>query len=121
VKPDEIAIGTSLLVFTQFLLSAVFLVVSNLIFDTSLRNELAVNAPATNATLVVEMGATGFRSLILNGDPSLAGVVLSYSNSVDRVFYLAAGIGALAAFTAFFLGWTDIRKKKTPSPGSEKA
>ena len=99
LKPTEISIAMSLLMFTQFIGTAVFLVIANTIFTQSLKSELASEAPNVNAEAIIDAGATAFRQFVSPAD--LPGVLLAYSNSIDRVFYLVAASGVLGFATSW--------------------
>ncbi|KAK3940212.1 hypothetical protein QBC46DRAFT_354340 [Diplogelasinospora grovesii] len=95
---------------TSIIATSVFLSISNTILDQSLRAQLG-----SLAERVLAVGATEFRDVV--SPQSLPAVVDAYSTSVDRVFYLAAGIGATSVIVAQGMGWADVRKKKpVPSP-----
>ncbi|KAK3332292.1 major facilitator superfamily-domain-containing protein [Cercophora scortea] len=119
LQQAELAVAIALLMFFQMLGTAVMLVISNIIFLETLRSQLAALVPDVNIDDIIKAGATGFRKVVSADD--LPGVVLAYSNSVDRVFWLITGLGGLSVFTALFMGWVDIRKKKAPAAGSEQA
>lgn len=112
VKPAEISLGMSFLSFSQFLGVAIFLVLGNTIFHEKLKTGLAEYAPNVDAQAVIAAGATAFRPIVSPED--LPGVLLAYSKSVDSAFYLAAAAAAASFFTAWGLGWVDIRNKKAP-------
>lgn len=42
----------------------------------------------------------------------LSGVLIAYSISVGRVYYLAIGCSGVAFLFSFGMGWKDIRKKE---------
>ena len=94
----------------------IFLNLYNTIFTTSLKSELADHAPNTNAASVVAAGATQFRKLV--GAADLPAVLVAYSNSLDRVFYLVAAAGCVAFAAAFGMGFKDIRKTGKDKPAS---
>lgn len=110
LPPSQISIATSLLVFSQYLGSAVFLALANTIFGTGLRSELAARAPDANAEAIIGAGATAFRKFV--SPEALPGVLSAYSVAVDRVFYFTAGLGALMFVFSWGMGWKDIREKK---------
>ena len=91
-----------------------FITLANTIFGNSLREQLPVLAPGANATAVVAAGATAFRSVVAPQD--LPGVILAFSNSVDRVFYMTAGLAGVGIFVCWEMGWHDIRKKDVARP-----
>ncbi|KAH0527546.1 hypothetical protein TsFJ059_002539 [Trichoderma semiorbis] len=114
-----VPVATSLVIFVQTLGTAVFLAVSNTLFDQSLVSELSVNAPNVDPAQVIAAGATGFRGHVSVED--IPGILLSYSNSIDRVFYIAAALGIVAFVTSNFLGWIDLRSKKPVAAGTVEA
>ena len=40
------------------------------------------------------------------------GVLLAYTDTVDRVFYMTTGLAALTFALAWGMGWRDIRKNQ---------
>lgn len=97
------------MVFAQSLAPAIELSIANVIFSTNLKSQLAHHAPNANATDIIHAGATGFRAIVNKAD--LPGVLVAYSNSINRVFYLIASIAALCGVFVWGMGWNDIRKK----------
>jgi hypothetical protein len=119
VEASESSIAISLMMFTQYLGSAIFLTVSNTIFNQDIPGQLAAHAPNVNAEAIIKAGATAFRSFVSPED--LPGVLLAYSNSVDKTFYVAAAAGVGAFVSAWAMGWTDLRKKNVDAPAASKA
>ncbi len=110
--------ANSLLTFGQSLGGAMFVPIGNTIFDNSLKARLPVRAPAVDPDAVIAAGATAFRDIVSPAD--LPGVLLAFSDSIDRVFYLTTGLAAATFVFAWGMGWHDIRKKKAvPKPVGE--
>jgi len=101
----------SLIVFCQTFGSAIFLSFAETIFSNSLRSELRRYVPSVNPQVVIDAGATAIRNVVSKNE--LPGVLLAYSESMDRVFYLAAGASVGSFCFAWGMGWKDIRKKQT--------
>lgn len=99
----------ALVTFSQSFAGALFLSFSSTIFDNSLKTLIPQYAPLTDAQTIIDAGATGFRMNITGTD--LAGVLIAYAKSVDRVFYLTAGMAVGCFVFAWGMGWKDIRKK----------
>jgi hypothetical protein len=99
----------ALIIFAQSLGPAIVLVLCNVIFLSSLTSQLQKNVPDADAAAIIRAGATGFRSILLPDE--LSGVLASYANSIDRVFYLVAAVAAACAIVLWGMGWTDLRKK----------
>ncbi len=102
----------------------IFLPLYNAILDITLISEIGRQVPNVDPHVVLDAGATRFRSTM---DPQdVPGIIAAYATSVDRVFYLVAGVGAAAFCAAWGMGWKDIRKKNAggapeqpPDPGAE--
>lgn len=116
VKPRFISISTAILTFTQTFGGAVFLCIAQTVFTTSLRETIPKYAPNVSVSDIIHAGGTGVWSTVT--DPTdLPNVLLAYNESIRRNFYIAISCSVAAFFFAFFLGWKDIRVKKT---GTEK-
>ncbi|KAI1384507.1 MFS general substrate transporter [Hypoxylon trugodes] len=109
VGEEELATGMVLVIFAQSLGPAIVLVVCNVIFNSSLKFQLQDNAPHTDAAAVISAGATGFRAIVQGDD--LPGVLIAYVVSIDRVFYLVAGVAAACIIVLWGMGWQDLRTK----------
>ena len=102
-------LAMSLTIFSQSFGAAVFLSIAELIFSNSFRTLLMKEAPSVDAQKVVEAGATAFRKFVSGSD--LAGVLVAYADSIDRVFYMAAAMGVGCFVFAFGMGWKSLKKK----------
>jgi hypothetical protein len=100
----------SIFVFCQNFGGAVMVVFSQTIFTNSLRETLPKYAPSVNPATIIQAGATGFRQVVSGNE--LGGVVLAYSNSLGRIYYLTAAVAVISLFLSSFMGWTDLRKKQ---------
>ena len=103
----------ALVTFSQSFGAALFLSLGETIYSNSFGNLIHQYAPSVNATEVTDAGATGFRSFVSGED--LEGVLIAYAKSIDRVFYMAAGLAAGCFIFAWGMGWKDLRKKKQVS------
>ncbi|KAK4165644.1 putative multidrug efflux system protein [Cladorrhinum sp. PSN259] len=110
LKPKDISMGMSILIFVQTMGVAVLLAVMTTTFQTGLSSELHKHAPHADAAAVIYSGATHFRNVVSPED--LPGVLVGYAKALNRPYYLAAACGAVAVGTSFLMGWTDIRKDK---------
>ncbi|KAK7941492.1 major facilitator superfamily domain-containing protein [Apiospora aurea] len=106
---EELSSGMAFMVFTQSLFPAIVLPLCNVVLVSSLKTQLPIHAPGTNAAAAIEAGATGFRKVVDAKD--LSGVVAAYARSVDRVFYLNTAMVVASGLFIWGIGWYDIRKK----------
>jgi hypothetical protein len=95
---------------SQAFFGALFLSSSDTILTNSLKTLIPKYAPSVNAQIIINAGATGFRSIVEGMD--LINVFLVYEKSTDRVFCLTAGVAAGSFVCAWFMCFKDIRKKK---------
>jgi hypothetical protein len=105
----------SLIMFSQTFGGAIFLSFADTIFTNSLKSQLPQYAPSVNPEVVIAAGATAIRNVVAKNE--LAGVLVAYGKSVDRVFYLTAGAAVGCFCFAWGMGWKDIRKKKPVERG----
>ena len=118
VSAEELSSTVAFIVWCQYIGPTIFLTLYNTIFVTSLGPELRRQAPNANAQAIIAAGATNFRKIVSTED--LPGVLVAYSNSLDRVFYLVAAAGVVAWCAAWGMGWQDIRKTKKESPDTHE-
>ncbi|KAJ3497861.1 hypothetical protein NLG97_g1571 [Lecanicillium saksenae] len=118
VSPKLISISMSILTFTQTFGGSVFLSIAQTVFTTSLRTSIPKHAPNISAEDIIQAGATGVWKAVDN-PADLAGVLLAYTESIRRNYYIAIGCSGVCFFLAFGLGWKDIRAKK-PAAGADE-
>jgi len=104
----------SLVAFCQTLGGALFLSFAQTGFNTGLGEALHQYAPEVSAAEVAAIGATQFRHLLPK--ESIPGVIKSYNQSINHVFYIAAGAAVASFVVAWGIGWKSIKKPKTVKP-----
>ena len=114
VKPAEVPVAMSLIIFFQNIGASLFLSFAQTTFSSGLTHALPVFAPGVDVQSVIKAGASGFRDVVTPA--LLPGVLLAYSQAVSHVFYLTTG-AILAAFIASWgMGWKSIKKAKVVAP-----
>lgn len=81
---SKMSVGTSMVVFSQFFGSGLFLALAQTDFSNSLSSSLAKYAPGISVTLVSEVGGTGLRSAVSGSQ--LPGVLEAYNHAIINVF-----------------------------------
>ncbi|OHF04282.1 efflux pump [Colletotrichum orchidophilum] len=114
LPPEQISMGMSLVMFSQFMGSAVALAVGNVIFVGALRQDLSKFAPNVDPLTVLAAGATGFRKVVAQKE--LPGVLMAYVSSVNKEFYLSLGLAIASFCFAWGMGWRDIRPTEKYPP-----
>ncbi|CAI6293499.1 unnamed protein product [Periconia digitata] len=92
------------LTFVEALGPAISSTSCNLIFSASLKSQISTHVQNSDVATVMGAGATSFRMVVPQSD--LQGVLLAYSNSINRTFYLTT---ALSACCAVVLGSLVVR------------
>lgn len=113
VPPQKLPIAMALVTFSQSFGAAVFLSLAETVFSNSFADLISNYAPLVDGQSVIDAGATGFRNVVSGSD--LAGVLTAYAESIDRVFYLAAGAGFGCFVFAWGMGWKGLKKKEEVS------
>jgi hypothetical protein len=92
--------------------AALALPAANAIFSNTLRKQLQerVQDVAIDPDVIVAAGVRSIRAVVSDGQ--LAATLEAYSNSIDTVMYLGAGVAVAAFGFAWGLGFKDIRKEK---------
>jgi hypothetical protein len=112
VPLSKISVAMSILVFCQTFGGAIYLTIAEVILTTSLTSQVPVYSPGVNPELVIQAGATHIREIGLPPQ-QLFGVLQAYAKAIDRIFYLAVGSAGGIFIFAWFMKWTDVRKKKS--------
>ncbi|KFY29990.1 hypothetical protein V494_08341 [Pseudogymnoascus sp. VKM F-4513 (FW-928)] len=112
----QIPIGMSLVVFSQTLGGAVFLTVTQLIFNRSLISGLNRFAPTVDPQIVLTAGVTAVRKVVKLDE--VPGVLKAFSWAINKDFYLAAGVSVAAFVLSWGMGWQSIKTNKVVGPGA---
>jgi hypothetical protein len=114
VKPVEIPVAMSLIVFFQSMGAALFISLAQTTFSNGLINALPGFAPGIDVPAVISAGASGFRAAV----PSalLEGVLLAYNQAVNHVFYLVTGVVLGGFISCWGMGWKSLKKPKVVAP-----
>lgn len=114
---EELASGIAFVIFGQAFGPTIVMSLYNIIFLETLNREIPRLAPGVDPQAIVGAGVSGFRSFVSAED--LPGVSTAYANSIDRIFYLAAGMAAANGIFVWGMGWHDVRKKDEGSIDAE--
>lgn len=90
LQAQKIPVGLAFMIFCQNFAGAIFVVVGNVIFTQCLAMEIRAYAPSVSVGATLAAGASpgAVRALVSPGSPELKGVLLAFSNIIDKVFYL---------------------------------
>jgi hypothetical protein len=115
----QIPVAIGFQIFCQNLLGSILLVIASVVFNQSLASEIAIHAPSVSPAAASAAGgsASAVRALLPEGSPELDGLLLAYSNSVDRIFYMLVACSLISFTASWGMGWKDTRKKAAPPKG----
>jgi hypothetical protein len=109
---SQASVAMSLLIFSQTFGGALFLALSQTVFNTGLSSALQKYAPEVSAQTVLAAGATGVRGAV--SEAVLPHVLQAYTVAINHVFYLGAGTAAGAAIVCVGMGMHSIKPKAAP-------
>ncbi|KAJ8096544.1 efflux pump [Lipomyces tetrasporus] len=125
VPLEQIPTAMAIVIFTQNLGGATWVVVANAIFNNSLRKQLSQRASSfgLDPDVIVDSGARSVRNLGLSAS-QLAAVLESYGTSIDHAMYLGIAVAASMLLFAWDLGFENIleikRLKELTSDNNKK-
>ncbi|PVH74376.1 hypothetical protein DL98DRAFT_552242 [Cadophora sp. DSE1049] len=117
IPAAQISVAMGTLLFIQNLGGAIWLTIPQIIFSSSLRTTIPHYAPDIDARTVIAAGANSVREVVSGAD--LPGVLKAYNASINRVMYMGVGIACAAFVCGWWMGWKDVRPKKTEEEGDQ--
>ncbi|KAJ7182973.1 major facilitator superfamily domain-containing protein [Mycena crocata] len=118
LAPQDVATGTSLILFMQTLAGAVFVSVGQNVFRNKLVSGLASQLPSLDPALVLDNGATSLRGTV----PSelLPAVLAVYNDALMSGIYACVAMAALSMVGALATEWRNVNDKGKSEPDVEK-
>ncbi|KAJ7131766.1 major facilitator superfamily transporter [Mycena crocata] len=110
LERNDIAPGTSLLVFLQTIGGALFVSIAQNVFSTKLASGLAREVPGLDPRIVLSTGATNLKTTI--APQYLAAVLEVYNEALVATFHIALAMVSLSIFGALAMEWKNIKGKK---------
>lgn len=114
LKPVDVPIGASLLMFAQQLGGALFVAIAETLFTNFLKENLG-KVPGINAEEIIGAGATAMRQYVPAS--SLNAVIWEYSNAITKTFVMGIVLSCLSIFPALAMEWKSVKK----DPSKKKA
>ncbi|KAH8693876.1 major facilitator superfamily domain-containing protein [Talaromyces proteolyticus] len=113
VHLKQIPTAIAIVIFTQNLGGATWIVVANSIFNNSLRKQLSRRASrfGLDPDVIVDTGASSLRNLSLSAS-QLAAVLESYGTSIDHAMYLGIAVAGGMLLSAWGLGFENVLEIK---------
>lgn len=106
----DVPTATALMMFAQTLGGAVFISVGQNVFTNQLVNNVQIDAPGVDPSLVLRVGATMLRQVV--PPESLQNVLQAYNDAITQTFYVGVAMGALSIVGPLFVEWKSVKGKK---------
>ncbi|KAK4235719.1 MFS general substrate transporter [Achaetomium macrosporum] len=119
LQGEDIALGTSVIMFAETLSGSVFLAVSENVFETRLIRELTFRAPAANPAAVIANGASGLRPAMskLYDTQTVDGILDSFVEALQPVWIIGVVLAALSLVGALATEWASVKRKDKDRQG----
>ncbi|KAK1566006.1 major facilitator superfamily transporter [Colletotrichum navitas] len=121
LPPEDIPLGTALVMFMQSFGGAIFISVAQNIFTNELRTGLAKYLPNINATAIIHGGATSIREPGVLPPDAVGPTLQVYSKSITNSWYLAVGLSCASVFGSAFVQWKTVKQSQSPTAVVEDA
>ncbi|KAJ7512228.1 major facilitator superfamily domain-containing protein [Mycena galericulata] len=112
LTPQDVATGTSLILFMQTLGGTLFVSVSQNILRSKLLSGLISQVPAVDPALILNAGATSLRDAATVNPEYLPAVLKVYNDALVSAFYVAVAMAGLSVLGALGSEWKSVRRKK---------
>lgn len=109
VRREEVAVASALVVLAQNLSASVFLSLGEAIFSTELPHLLAQYTPTADIEAIIAAGAAAADINAIVPPAFLPQVERAYSDTFNRVMYLATGSSSAAFIVAMCMGWKRMQ------------
>ena len=115
VSASQIAVGTAIVTWSQFLGGSIVVGLGQTAFSNLLRHALTHYAPSVDQDLVVEAGATKYAMDV--PEEQRGNVLMAYNEAIAKTFFLAVGCAAAGVVSSVGL-WRA--KSAKPAAGKGK-
>ncbi|KAJ7636653.1 major facilitator superfamily transporter [Roridomyces roridus] len=110
MKPEDVATGTTLVLFLQTLGGTVFVSVSQNVLRSKLLSGLISRVPSINPSVILDGGATSLRTAV---DGTLLPAVLDvYNDALVGAYYVAVAMAVFCVVGALGSEWKSVKRKK---------
>lgn len=118
LHPDDIPIGSAIVIFSQNLGGALFIAVAQSVFQNGLLSALAQKAPSIDPSIILEAGATQLRTALqqIGQIDQLDAVVASYMSGLVNAYRVTLALCCAAFVAALGFEWRNV---KHAQPGKE--
>jgi hypothetical protein len=106
---SDVPTGTAVVVFSQSLGGALFVSVSQSVFQNQLVTNLIKSVPNVDPKIVLVTGATDIQKVFAN---NIVGVTKAYSDALTTAFYVSVAMSAATIVGSLAMEWKSVKGKK---------
>lgn len=106
----HLSVAVAMLTFCQTFGTAIFLSISNALFNNKLRSALQDLVPFPDPDTIIHAGAGSVNTIV--PPENLPQALLAFSRAYQSVMYLVVALSGLTVVFTFGMGWTNIKPKK---------
>lgn len=118
---NDMAIATSVLVFTQTLSGAIFISVAQNVFQTGLVKYLHKMVANVDPADVVQTGAADLYEVMSKRYPDdIDGILDAYNKALQQVFLISLVLSCLMAVGTMGMEWRSVKDKKVAEKSGNK-
>ncbi|KAK0628963.1 major facilitator superfamily domain-containing protein [Bombardia bombarda] len=116
---EWVPVGTACVQFFQSLGGAIFIAVSQAVFQNGITEGIAKNAPNLPVEIFINSGASQVREILkqLHAEDQTDVVLSAYLDGLRQSYFITTGCAAAAFVTACFLSWKKIKKHGAQASG----
>ncbi|KAF2795490.1 MFS general substrate transporter [Melanomma pulvis-pyrius CBS 109.77] len=119
LPPHQIAEGTAVIIFMQTLGGAIFIAVSQNVFNNKLIQNVASRSIPVNPAALLSQGATQLSNLV---QPQFLDLLQqAYNDSITQTFYVSVAAAGLSILGSACIPWLSVKKPQTQEPVTEVA
>lgn len=120
---EDIPVATACVQFFQSLGGAIFIAVSQLLFQNGLIETISRDAPALDPAIFINSGANQARSILemMHMEQYLEVVLNGYLEGLRRTYYVVTACAVASFFCALTLSWVSLKKKSPAKDAESKA
>lgn len=107
---QDIAIGTSVIMFCENLVAAIMVSVAQNIFTNQLVSNFASTIPGIDLSAVLKAGALQIKNQV--PEEYLDAVIIAYNKSLTHTFYVGVALACCSLLGAVWLEWLSVKPKK---------
>ncbi|EAW08881.1 MDR family MFS transporter [Aspergillus clavatus NRRL 1] len=110
VEAQDVPSATAIVMFMQTLGGALFVSVTQNVFQNQLFKNLTAQVPSVDPAAVMRAGATMLQRSV--SKDVLPAVLSAYSSAITQAFYVGVALAAVSLFGALPIQWLSVKGKK---------